>query len=155
MGLDMYMTGEKYFVQDYGKKVPDASLIDENEGRPLDTEGEHMESANYRLGYWRKFAPLHRFIVNEFANGEDDCQRIGLGRDDLIKIAEAIEGNKLPANEDCGGCFFGPPEWWDAARADKAHAATFRAAAAWCEAAPKYESGSLKQWRSVHYQASW
>jgi hypothetical protein len=155
MGLDMYMTGEKYFVRDYGKKVPHASLIDENEGRPLDTEGEHIESANYRLGYWRKFAPLHHFIVNEFANGEDDCQRIGLGRDDLIKIAEAIEGNKLPANEDCGGCFFGSPEWWDAARVDKAHAATFRAAAVWCEAAPKYESGLLKQWRSVHYQASW
>jgi hypothetical protein len=156
MGLDMYMTGEKYFVQDYGKKVPDASLIDENEGRPLDTEGEHMESANYRLGYWRKFAPLHRFIVNEFANGEDDCRRIGLGRDDLIKIAEAIEGNKLPSDDDCHGFFFGSPEIWAEYRAEaKEHAAQFRAAATWCEAAPKYESGSPMQWRSVHYQASW
>ena len=155
MGLDMYLTGEKYFVQDYGKKVPDASLIDENEGRPLDPEGEHMESAKYRLAYWRKFAPLHHFIINRFAEGKDECQPIYLETSDLIEIAEVIEADKLPANEDCGGCFFGTPEFWDAFRADKAHAATFRAAAAWTEAAPAYDNGSLKQWRHVEYQASW
>ena len=156
MGLDMYMTGEKYFVQDYGKKVPDASLIDENEGRPLDTEGEHMESANYRLGYWRKFSPLHVFIVRQYADGVDECQRIDLETADLLEIADVIEGNKLPADENCGGFFFGDSEIWAHHRENaKEHAAQFRAAAAWCEAAPKYESGSPMQWRSVHYQASW
>jgi hypothetical protein len=118
--------------------------------------GERIESSNHSLAYWRKFAPLHRFIVDEFANGEDDCQRIGLGRDDLIKIAEAIEGNKLPPDDDCLGFFFGSPEIWAEYRAEaKEHAAQFRAAATWFDAAPKYESGSPMQWRSVHYQAIW
>jgi len=156
MGLDMYLSGEKYFVQDCDKKVPDASLIDENEGRPLDAEGEHMESAKYRLGYWRKFAPLHHFIVNEFAEGVDDCRPIGLGYGDLMRIADVIERSALPPDEDCGGCFFGSSEIWAYHRSEaKDHAATFRAAADWIEAAPKYDSGALKQWRSVYYEASW
>jgi hypothetical protein len=152
MGLDMYLTGEKYFVRDYQS----AEYLDNDASRPIDDDGERIESSNHSLAYWRKFAPLHNFIVDEFANGEDDCQRIGLGRDDLIKIAEAIEGNKLPPDDDCLGFFFGSPEIWAEYRAEaKEHAAQFRAAATWFDAAPKYESGSPMQWRSVHYQAIW
>lgn len=152
MGLDMYLTGEKYFVRDYKS----AEYLDDDASRPIDDDGDHIESSNHSLAYWRKHAPLHRFIVNEFADGEDDCRRIGLGLDDLIKIAEAIEGNKLPADDDCVGFFFGSPETWAEHRADaKDHAAQFRAAAAWSANEPKYDNGSPKQWRSVYYQASW
>ena len=27
------------------------------------------------MGQWRKFAPLHEYIVNEYADGDDNCQR--------------------------------------------------------------------------------
>ena len=157
MGLDMYMTGHKHFVPDFNSASKgDVEAFDENEGRPVDPDGEAIESAEYRLGYWRKFAPLHTFIVRQYADGVDECQRIDLETDDLLEIAEVIEGNKLPADENCGGFFFGDGEIWAHHLEEaKEYAAQFRAAAAWCEAAPKYESGSLKQWRSVHYQASW
>ena len=47
------------------------------------------------LGYWRKHPDLHGFIVKTFANGKDECQRIDLTGEDLIKIIEAVKSNTL------------------------------------------------------------
>ena len=164
MGLDMYLSGEKYFVPDYktlqdeyeaGKERPsfeEARTL----GKPVDDDGEPVCSTQHDLGYWRKFAPLHEYIVKTFAEGVDECQRICLDEDDLEKIAGALTDDALPSNEDCGGFFFGSGEGWDEYRAEAAeHADKIRAAARWLEASPKHPSGSHAQWRSVHYQASW
>lgn len=151
MGLDMYLSGEKYFVQDHSNYSDD-----EHAGQPVDTEGDHIESARYRLGYWRKFAPLHQFIVDRFAEGKDECQTISLSAEDLHEVADTIEAGLLPPNQDCGGFFFGNADWWDEMRAEaKEHAAKFRAAAVWVGSEPKYDSGHKAQWRSVYYRASW
>jgi hypothetical protein len=86
MGLDMYLTGEKFFVPDYktlqdeyeaGKERPsfeEARAL----GKPVDDDGEPVCSTQHELGYWRKFAPLHQYIVETFADGVDECQRIDL-----------------------------------------------------------------------------
>ena len=137
MGLDMYLTGEKFFP---------SHKID----RPLDLDGDRIQQSEIELGYWRKFAPLHIFIVNTFADGVDECQRIDLEEADLVAIAEAIMADTLAKDEDSTGCFFGSPEMWAEDRADKAkHAATFVAASEWLRQQPE------SQWRSVYYQASW
>ena len=79
MGLDMYLSGDKYYVPDYktlqdeyeaGKERPSPSES-RKLGKPVDAEGEHITSTQHDLGYWRKFAPLHEYIVNTFANGVD------------------------------------------------------------------------------------
>jgi len=164
MGLDMYLSGEKFFVPDYktlqaeyeaGKERPGPSEA-RTLGKPVDADGEAISSSQHDLGYWRKFAPLHEYIVNTFAGGVDECQRINLDEDDLEKIAVALTDDALPSNDDCGGFFFGSGDAWDEYRAEAAqHAAKIRAAAQWIKAAPLHPSGSHAQWRSVHYQASW
>jgi hypothetical protein len=137
MGLDMYLTGSKFFPN---------HKID----RPLDMDGDFIQTVSNELGYWRKFGPLHAFIVNTFAGGVDECQRIDLEEADLVAIAEAIMADTLAKDEDSTGCFFGSPEMWAEDRADKAkHAATFVAASEWLRKQPE------SQWRSVYYQASW
>ena len=137
MGLDMYLTGEKFFP---------SHKID----RPLDLDGDRIQQSEIELGYWRKFAPLHIFIVNTFADGVDECQRINLHEGDLVAIAEAIMAEKLTPNEGSTGCFFGNDEIWDKYRGEKeSHAATFVAASDWLRQQPE------SQWRSVYYQASW
>jgi hypothetical protein len=35
-------------------------------------------SQRLEVGYWRKHAPLHNFIVRAFADGEDNCRPIDL-----------------------------------------------------------------------------
>ena len=146
MGLDMYLRGDKY-ISGY-----DHSQQDET-GRSLRVErpkidGFEVDSYRLDLGYWRKFGPLHHFIVEKFADGEDDCRPIDLSADDLRFIADALERGKLPKNDEVErGCFFGSDEMWDEDRAHGSeHAKVFRKAADWVES---------NMWNTVEYQASW
>lgn len=145
MGLDMYLRGDK-FVSSW-----DHSQRDEN-GIPLEVKRPQMDGFEVTsyvldLGYWRKFAPLHTFIVRVFANDEDNCQPIDLGAEDLRRIAAAIRDGNLPDDEDSTGFFFGSSEFWDEYRAEaEEHAQTFEKAAAWIDS---------ESWNTVTYQASW
>ena len=145
MGLDMYLRGDKFITTfDDTKRDKDGNVLKVK--RPV-VDGFDVETYVLDLGTWRKFAPLHVYIVNEFANGVDECQRIDLSADELRKIAKALRNNKLPKNDDCHGCFFGDDEWWDELKSEgEKHAKLFDKAAEWVDET---------RWASVTYQASW
>ncbi len=108
MGLDMYLTGNRYFFKPGRKRGENkAELID--------------------LGYWRKHPNLHGYIVQTFADGVDKCQEIDLSADDIRKIIAAIEGNELPETL---GFFFGVS---DGTEKDQ-DLQIFREAVTWLEA---------------------
>jgi len=67
-------------------------------------------SHHENLGYWRKHPNLHGFIVNNFANGIDDCRPIELSSSDIEKIIEAVEQKNLPQTT---GFFFGSSDHQD------------------------------------------
>ena len=145
MGLDMYLRGDKFISKwDHSQQAPEGGSLEVK--RPV-VDGFDVETYVLDMGYWRKFAPLHVYIVNEFADGVDECQRIDLEADQLRKIANALRDDELPNNDDCHGFFFGGPEMWDEDRSEgKEHAKAFDAAADWVEST---------SWGSVTYQASW
>lgn len=89
MGLDMYLCGEKY-----------AKKGQTEDGFPI-------SKVVLEIAYWRKHPNLHGFIVQTFAEGKDDCQKIYLGQDDLVTIIDAIKEDRLP---DTTGFFFGVSE---------------------------------------------
>ena len=145
MGLDMYLRGDKFISKwDHSQQKPEGGSLEID--RPV-VDGFEVETYVLDMGYWRKFAPLHVYIVNEFADGVDECQRIELEADQLRKIANALRDNELPKNDDCHGFFFGDDEWWDTLKSEgKKHAKLFDKAADWVDEPP---------WGSVTYQASW
>ena len=111
MGLDMYLRGDKFISKwDHSQQKPEGGSLEVD--RPV-IDGFEVETYVLDMGYWRKFAPLHVYIVNEFADGVDECQRIDLEADQLRKIANALRDNELPNNDDCHGFFFGGPEMLD------------------------------------------
>ena len=134
MGLDMYLTGRKYVG---GSLQGDDEPFREEDGKPID-------SMNLELGYWRKHRKLHGYIVNTFAEGKDECQKINLEGDDLRKIAKAVLTNDLPNTKR----HFGSDEI-DNLFSDESeeHAQQFDEAVKWLE------GGDWK--RTVFYQASW
>lgn len=93
MGLDMYLTGQKYLSEDW-----------ENPANNATEDGYTVKERNLRLGYWRKHPDLHGYIVREFAEGVDECQEIPLDRDALVKIVGAVRKKQLPKTS---GFFFG------------------------------------------------
>jgi len=136
MGLDMYLVGRKY-VGGYDSLSANQD-IDKEDGFPV-------ASVKIELGYWRKHRKLHGYIVNTFAEGKDECQKIDLGMDELRKIATALRTNDLPDTE---GFFFGNEEIDNEEKErSEEYAKQIEEAIKWLG------EGDWK--RSVYYKASW
>ena len=131
MGLDMYLQGEKCLFSDW-----------KNPQNDLREDGYEVRSKILGLGYWRKHANLHGYIVTTFAGGIDNCKAIHLGEAAIEKIIDAVARNDLPHTE---GFFFGVSDGTEKDEDLK----IFTAALTWLRAP---EQGVFK---SIHYRASW
>lgn len=131
MGLDMYLTGEKYVFRDW-----------ENPENNQYEDGYRLKSRRFDLGYWRKHPDLHGFIVANFAEELDDCKPIFLDSDNIRQILVAIANDQLPHTE---GFFFGESQNHEEQKADAIE--ILSGALQWLEADEIH--------RSVYYQASW
>lgn len=130
MGLDMYLTGEKFIM---------------NTSLSPQEDGFRLSSMTLELGYWRKHPNLHGYIVKTFADGKDECQSIDLGVPDRIRtIIAAVKARELP---DTTGFFFGVSDSSEERMAKDI--AIFEKALEWLETD---EPGIF---RSVIYRASW
>lgn len=56
------------------------------------------------IAYWRKHPDLHGLIIQNYANGEDNCQSVPLKKEDLRHILNLVMLNELPKTR---GFFFG------------------------------------------------
>ena len=130
MGLDMYLTGDK-FVPDYQDKLPRAKV-----------DSYPVESLRLKMGYWRKHWALHNYIM-DMINPKDGA-KIELDEEELRRIADAIEQGKLPdANyRDKIDAYHKEPE--QVAETVK----TLRDAADWLDKGDN-------TWKSVEYYGSW
>lgn len=126
MGLDMYLNGEKFFMSSVRQKE----------------DGFDVAQHELQLGYWRKHPNLHGYIVQEFAEGLDECQRIELNEVGLLKIIAAITDGQLPHTT---GFFFGES---DGSEKDE-DLKIMQAALDWLR------KPEPNVWKSVVYQASW
>jgi hypothetical protein len=158
MGLDMHLLGE---ISRYPK--------------PVVTGGFKQWSETIELGYWRKHPDLHGYIVQTFAKGVDECQRIDLELADLKRIHKAVASDKLPHTE---GFFFGTSRPEDKQPTLKILDTAIRwlennpdapKELEWKDLGPRTWTGTLKaaiveipkgepkphEYRSVYYKASW
>ena len=148
MGLDMYLRGEHY--------NSDRNRHGEISRSKLDNE---FEISNYEvdLGYWRKHADLHGYIVNTFAEGKDNCQKIELDENDLDKIIMAIRHDKL-VKDHCGFFFGNSTEFGYYEEKEKEYAINcFEKAKKFIRRGKELfeKDGLFIQPRAVSYQASW
>lgn len=119
MGLDMYFTAKKWegcSRYDGNKKLeydPELSWFD---AYILDRSFKSVET-KYKIGYFRKFNALHKYIVDNFADGIDDCKPVWLGEDYCKQILEVLKSvtkeNAAEVLPTGSGCFFGSIEYDD------------------------------------------
>jgi hypothetical protein len=129
MGLDMYLTGEKFIPTHDGKHT-----------RPI-VDGYEVSSTTLNLGQWRKHWALHNCIEQDYVKSDG---RILLEPEFLLEIADAVKQGNLPeANYSPEtDAFHKEPE--EIAKTVK----IFRDAYDWVNR----EDGF---WRSVYYEGSW
>lgn len=128
MGLDMYLKGRKFHWS-------------RNDERRLE-DGFEVSETILQLGYWRKHPNLHGYIVQTFADGNDECQEIDLDAEAIQKVIDAIRAKELPKTT---GFFFGESDGSEDAESIQ----TLQTALKWLSQEDKKSS------RSVIYRASW
>ena len=130
MGLDMYLTGDK-FVPEHQDKLPRAKV-----------DSYPVESQRLKIGYWRKHWALHNYIMDMIH--PKDGAKIELDADELRTIADAVEQGKMPDADyrDEIDAYHKEPDQVAAT------VKTLRDAADWLE---KEDN----TWKSVEYYGSW
>lgn len=133
MGLDQYLYRKEYLSgwKNLDKGTQDLELYGrllEHYHLPRQEDSPHM-IVDVCVGYWRKANAIHGYIVNNFAEGVDECQHIPLPVDALVDLQADCESvlaefdakgiSAVPeAAEDVGlvprsGFFFGSLEYDD------------------------------------------
>lgn len=130
MGLDMYLYANKYdskTTYNYDEEKKDKvsktfypRALNKLARKHADNNFLSRETF-YQIGYWRKFNALHGFIVEHYADGEDNCRKIYLSKDDIKEILNTLKEVKANPNSamdimpPTSGFFFGSKdidEWF-------------------------------------------
>ena len=121
MGLDMYLTAERYMSK-YFDEADSAKITSINE--IFDIQGEEdgdygAQSVIFKVAYWRKANAIHQWFVDNVQDGVDECQKAFVSREQLQTLLdlckEIVESPKkgskvLPT---ANGFFFGSTEYDD------------------------------------------
>lgn len=123
MGLDMYMYLRKSealgkWQKDYEERVggfypPELEKFQNK----IDERNFLDKTTMYQVGYWRKANAIHRWFVNNCAEGKDECQRIYVSKESIQKLldtckevlADHSKANELLPTQ--SGFFFGGTEY--------------------------------------------
>lgn len=128
MGLDMYLIGRK--------RLMGWNYEGKEDGFPL-------VSKDLELGYWRKFAGLHRYIVDNFGGDDGGAVDIYLDEERLKELIKMIENEEFIEAEE---------EWPDEKILEKIK----RESIGILEQALDWKnSNELYAFKSVYYRASW
>jgi len=130
MGLDMYLTGDKY-TPSFG----------DNKREVVD--GYEVESQRLKMGYWRKHWALHNYIDENYESNSEG--RVYLESEDLRDIGKAVADGKLVDPDDMPSYRSVYAHWREPEQVRET-VNTFRKAADWVDGG---------DWRSVEYVGSW
>lgn len=92
MGLDQYLHAKRFasnaeFVNEESRKLFTSLMELANVDEFAD---EHFPTASIgvKVAYWRKANAIHNWFVQNCQNGEDDCQTVFVGREQLEELRD-------------------------------------------------------------------
>lgn len=120
MGLDMYLYAELYVDGEYRNDAGSITIKDSENALyrgELTVPVKEIVSVTLRVGYWSKANAIHKWFVDNVANGVDDCRPIyfNLGTlEELKKLCLEVLSAHEKAEEllpTGGGFFFGSTDY--------------------------------------------
>lgn len=98
MGLDMYLEAKLHLPPYSAELAPVRQAIGQAIGytpptEKPDNDATLMEITGVivRVGYWRKFDPLHQWFVSNVQEGHDDCRPAYIAPDVLVELEEQLD----------------------------------------------------------------
>jgi hypothetical protein len=126
MGLDMYLSAEKNLSAYSHRGLLDRERLESvlktaGVSRSMLSKQSPFATLSVSVMYWRKANAIHQWFVDNFGNGVDECQQIGVPRDGLEALLNlcdiilgASEANRNAIAEEHlppqAGFFFGSTE---------------------------------------------
>ena len=121
MGLDQYLHAKKYVSNSEWSKDDDkalfASLMElANVSEFVDSDFP-TASVGVKVAYWRKQNAIHNWFVQNCQNGEDECQTVFVGREQLEELRDLclkVLADPMLASEllpTASGFFFGTTDY--------------------------------------------
>ena len=129
MGLDMYLYAVKEdYHSHYTDPIDPDEIPDHIHALATKTDISVTNKTSYKIGYWRKANAVHKFFIDNCADGVDDCRSVYVSietikelKDKCNKILvaqltkdkehfEKIAEEELPCKS---GFFFGSTEYGD------------------------------------------
>lgn len=101
MGLDMYLNksvfvGAKY---EYRKVTGTIDLTEGEKANPIKVNLNKVSEIIEEVCYWRKANQIHNWFIQNCADGDDDCTRMEVSREQLEKLLATcktvLAGSKL------------------------------------------------------------
>lgn len=121
MGLDMYMYRETY-VKKWDHQSPEEQFdITVKKGGEIykDINPKNISTVSENIAYWRKFNALHNWIVNNCAEGVDECQKINVYSEALVELYDTLKQVNMDHSKaeellpTTSGFFFGSTDYDD------------------------------------------
>lgn len=121
MGLDMYLSRERYIGANYEHRNVKGKieLTEGKDDTPINIELNKVKYIEEEAGYWRKVNAVHNWFVNNVQNGVDECQKCYVQKEqleELLRICKLIKEDHTLAESllpTQGGFFFGTTEYGD------------------------------------------
>jgi hypothetical protein len=113
MGLDMYLSAEKYH---YGALDEEPTELTKAVNNVTDTKGHQVKSFRIWACDWRKSNQIHAWFVDNVQEGEDDCKEYSVDTGqlgELVELCKRVLANHALAEEllpTQAGFFFGGTE---------------------------------------------
>jgi hypothetical protein len=158
MGLDMYLTAERY-LGGYSDTANRDIALEALGGNHPPVTSDTSVTVTLNVAYWRKANQIHNWIVENVQGGEDDCKKHYVPLEslkELLSLCEKMLKSKSASEAEeelptASGFFFGSTDYDDDYWRDLEDTVNqLRPLIDWIEADEK---------RSLHwdfyYQASW
>lgn len=124
MGLDMYLYAKRslsfssWDTEENKKKVKSIARLMKGT-KFIETENDFIQFAEVKLqiAYWRKANQIHKYFVDNCADGKDECQDTYVEREhleDLLNRCETVMKDRSRAEEllpSQSGFFFGGTDY--------------------------------------------
>lgn len=92
MGLDQWLSKEIYIGSEYEhRKMKIIKLDIEKDGKKLELPEENLSKLSYQCMYWRKANQIHKWMVKNIQDGNDDCKDYELYQEAMKELKEICE----------------------------------------------------------------
>ena len=92
MGLDIYLLRKVYIGAGCGSRwlKIEGTLDIRKNGKNVPVELNRIWEITECVGYWRKFAPLHQWMLENALSGENDCLEHVISQEVILKLCLSV-----------------------------------------------------------------